>query len=205
VGGSRAVRVDVRVIAATNRDLERMAKEGTFRTDLLYRLNVFPVHVPPLRERGDDVVLLAEAFAQDFARRRGGRPAPLTETAKDKLTRYEWPGNVRELQNVIERALITSPDGRRLNLDRALPDTTPGAPETKMATRGASLLDEDRILTAGELRDLERDNLLRALDAASWKISGAGGAAERLGVNPNTLGSRMKVLGVRRPGPPENS
>jgi PAS domain S-box-containing protein len=205
VGGTRAVRVDVRVIAATNRDLERMAKEGMFRTDLLYRLNVFPMHVPPLRERGEDVVLLAEAFARNFARLRGGTVAPLTEAAKAKLQRYEWPGNVRELQNVIERALITSPDGRRLNLDRALPETTPGASDTRTATRGSAIPDESRILTAGELRDLERANLLRALEAAGWKISGADGAAERLGVNPNTLSSRMKALGIRRPAPPEDS
>jgi PAS domain S-box-containing protein len=205
VGGSRVIRVDVRVIAATNRDLERMANEGTFRTDLFYRLNVFPLRVPPLRERGEDVVLLAEAFARKFARQRGGTAAPLTEAAKTKLRGYEWPGNVRELQNVIERALITSPDGRRLNLDRALPETTPSVTETKTATRDSAVLGEGRILTAAELRDLERDNLLRALEASEWKISGTDGAAERLGVKPNTLSSRMKAFGLRRPGPTENS
>jgi len=122
----------------------------------------------------------------------------LTEACKAKLRRYEWPGNVRELQNVIERAVITSPDGRRLNLDRALPESTSSLPETKTE-------DFDRILTSGELRELERNNLVRALEAADWKISGPDGAAERLGVNPNTLGSRMKSLGIRRPGPPEKS
>jgi PAS domain S-box-containing protein len=197
VGGTRSVRVDVRVLAATNRELERMAKEGTFRTDLLYRLNVFPLHVPPLRERGEDVVLLAEAFAKKFARRRGGNVAPLAESAKVKLRRYEWPGNVRELQNVVERALITSPDGRRLNLDRALPDTRSDAPDAAMAL--SSDQEQGRILTAVEMRDLERGNLRRALEAASWKISGSGGAAERLGVKPNTLSSRMKALGIHRP------
>jgi len=192
VGGTRPVRVDVRVIAATNRDLDRMAEQGAFRTDLLYRLNVFPLRVPPLRERGDDVILLAEAFARRLARRRGGTVAPLTETGKARLRGYEWPGNVRELQNVIERALITSTDGRRLNLDRALPEAraVPAAPEAER---------EERVLTAAELRSLERENLLRALRAADWKISGADGAAERLGVNPNTLSSRMKALGIRRP------
>jgi len=195
----------VRVIAATNRDLERMAKDGTLRTDLLYRLNVFPLHVPPLRERGDDVVLLAEAFARSFARRRGNSPAPLTASGKAKLRGYEWPGNVRELQNVIERALITSPDGRGLDLARALPDATSSPAALEAATSGSAALDEGRILTAQELRDLERDNLVRALEAARWKVSGAGGAAELLGVKPNTLGSRMKALGIRRPGPDEIS
>jgi PAS domain S-box-containing protein len=186
VGGSRAVRVDVRVIAATNRDLEKMAQEGTFRTDLLYRLNVFPVHVPPLRKRGADVVLLAETFARN-------------------LRQYDWPGNVRELQNVIERALITSTDGRRLNLARALPDTTLRPGESKAVTSSPVAGGEERILTADEFRELERENLRRALEAANWKISGADGAAGRLGVNPNTLSSRMKTLGLRRPGSPEDS
>jgi transcriptional regulator with GAF, ATPase, and Fis domain len=176
-----------------------MAQEDTFRTDLFYRLNVFPVQVPPLRERGDDVLLLAEAFAHNCARRRGGTVAPLAEADKAKLKRYEWPGNVRELQNVIERAWITSPDGRRLNLDRALPETTPSPPVMNSGTRGLVDHDEGRILTAGELRDLERDNLVRALESTNWKISGPGGAAERLGVKPNTLSSRMKALGIRRP------
>jgi PAS domain S-box-containing protein len=225
VGGSRTVRVDVRVIAATNRDLERMAREGTFRTDLLYRLNVFPLHVPPLRERGEDVVLLAETLADKFARRRGSTAAPLVEphkarllaydrgsTAaplvephKARLLAYDWPGNVRELQNVIERALITSPDGRRLDLDRALPQGTASPAGAETASRAVDPPGEKRILTAAELRDLERDNLLRALKAAGWKVSGPGGAAERLGMKPNTLGSRMKALGIRRPGTPEVS
>ncbi len=201
VGGSRTVRVDVRVIAATNRDLERMASEGRFRTDLLYRLNVFPLRVPPLRERGDDVVLLAEAFTHTLARRRGVKTASLTEADRTRLRRYDWPGNVRELQNVIERALITSPDGRRLDLDRALPESAsrPSGPGTSGAEPAAPP-GEERILTAVELRDLERENLLRALRAADWKISGAGGAAERLGLKPNTLSSRMKALGIRREG-----
>jgi PAS domain S-box-containing protein len=204
VGGSRSIRVDVRVIAATNRDLEKTAKEGGFRTDLFYRLNVFPLHVPPLRERGEDVLLLAESFARILARNRGVTASPLTEAGRAKLLAYDWPGNVRELQNVIERALITSPDGRRLNLDRALPDSTPGAPRAGVAPGASIPPGEGRILTAGELRGLERDNLVRALEASEWKISGTGGAAERLGLNPNTLSSRMKALGIRRPSPPEN-
>ncbi|MBX3025928.1 sigma 54-interacting transcriptional regulator [bacterium] len=189
VGSSRTVRVDVRVIAATNRSLDDMVRAGTFRQDLLYRLNVFPLHVPPLRQRGDDVVRLAEAFAAELARRRGGAPLLLRAADRDRLRRYEWPGNVRELRNVIERAVITSEDGRHLNLARALPEAAPVAP---------SAAAEDRILTADELRALERENISRALAAAGGKIAGAGGAAERLGLNPNTLSSRMKSLGIAR-------
>jgi transcriptional regulator with GAF, ATPase, and Fis domain len=120
VGSSKTLRVDIRVIAATNRNLERMVKDGTFRNDLLYRLNVFPIHVPPLRERRDDTVLLAQAFAQHLARRSGQTVAPLTEADTRKLMRYDWPGNVRELQNVIERAFITSHDGRRRSMALAV-------------------------------------------------------------------------------------
>jgi transcriptional regulator with GAF, ATPase, and Fis domain len=190
LGSSRTVRVDVRVVAATNKDLAQMAKAGTFRADLLYRLNVFPLHLPPLRERGDDVTVLAEAFARGFAKRRGRAVAPLSADQKAKLRRYEWPGNVRELQNVIERALITSADGRTLNLERALPEAeAPAAPQA----------DGGRVLTATELEDFERANIARALEAAGWKISGAGGAAALLGLNPNTLSSRMKKLGIRKP------
>jgi PAS domain S-box-containing protein len=191
LGGTRTIRVDVRVVAATNRDLAAMVKEGTFRADLLYRLNVFPLHMPPLRERGDDVVLLAEAFARQFARKGSGRVAALSPDAKARLRRYEWPGNVRELRNVIERALITSTDGRTLNLERALPEASaPVAPARE----------PERVLTVTELEDLERRNLSRALDAAGWKISGVDGAARMLGLNPNTLSSRMKKLGIRKPG-----
>jgi len=196
VGGTRTEKVDVRVIAATNRDLERMVADGTFRRDLLYRLNVFPVHVPPLRERGDDVLLRAEAFLARFAERRGGPARSLPPEARARLRRYDWPGNVRELQNVLERAWITSPPDGPLDLSRALPDTvvTASAPAPD-----APPAPPDRVLTATELRDLERANLLRALDASGGKISGPGGAAERLGLPPNTLSSRMKSLGVTRP------
>jgi PAS domain S-box-containing protein len=194
VGSSRTVQVDVRVIAATNRDLEEMVAAGSFRRDLLYRLNVFPIHLPPLRQRGDDVVVLAQSFARGFARQRGSGAVSLTAEDCDRLRRYEWPGNIRELQNVIERALITSKDGRRLNLARALPDTASAAPATRPDA------DDGRILTVGELEDLERRNLVRALEAAGGKISGAGGAAALLGLNPNTLASRMKSLGIARRG-----
>ncbi|MHC5114757.1 MAG: sigma 54-interacting transcriptional regulator [Planctomycetota bacterium] len=191
VGGTRTERVNVRVVAATNRDLDAMVKAGTFRKDLLYRLNVFPVEAPPLRERGDDVVTLAAAFARGFARRHG-RPEPtLSPDDEAKLRRYDWPGNVRELQNVIERAMITAREGT-LNLSRALPDAGPSsAPEESAPAPG-----DERILTETEMRDLERANIRRALAAADGKVSGQGGAAELLGLKPNTLSSRMKSLGI---------
>jgi PAS domain S-box-containing protein len=185
VGGDRTRSVDVRVIAATNRDLEAMIRDGRFRQDLFYRLNVFPLRVPPLRERGEDIPLLARAFAERFSARLGRSLAPLTAEDLTRLLRYEWPGNVRELQNVIERAVITARDGR-LNLDRALP-------EPAAATPGPS-----RILTIAELEDLERRSVEAALEEAGGKVSGAGGAAERLGIPASTLSSRMKALGIRR-------
>ncbi|MBU2501121.1 sigma 54-interacting transcriptional regulator [bacterium] len=194
VGGSRTVKVDVRVVAATNRDLEAMVEKGRFRRDLLYRLNVFPLHVPPLRDRGEDVVLLAESFARIIAGRDGRPVPPLTPDCRYRLKRYSWPGNVRELQNVVERAIITSEDGRRLNLDRALPSD----PEPPTVT--SPVPEPDRVLTDAEFRDLERANIARALEASGGKIAGKGGAAELLGLKPNTLASRIKALGVERPG-----
>jgi len=162
-----------------------MIREGTFRQDLYYRLNVFPLRVPPLRERGDDVRLLAQAFAGRFSARLGRTLAPLSSEDFAKLRRYEWPGNVRELQNVIERAVITARDGR-LNLDRSLPEPQAGS-------SGPT-----RILTAAELEVLERRSIEAALDETGGKVSGPGGAAERLGVPSSTLSSRMKALGIRR-------
>jgi transcriptional regulator with GAF, ATPase, and Fis domain len=185
VGGDRTRSVDVRVIAATNRDLEGMIRKGSFREDLYYRLNVFPLQVPPLRERGEDVDLLARAFAERFAARLGRTLAPLTTEGLAKLRRYEWPGNVRELQNVIERAVITAREGR-LNLERALPEPSAAKP------------DFPRVLTIAELESLERRSIEAALEEAGGKVSGPGGAAERLGVPASTLSSRMKALGLRR-------
>ena len=195
VGSSRTRRVDVRVVAATNRDLFRSISEGKFREDLYYRLCVFPITLPPLRERSDDVVLLAEEFAGQFARRMGRSIEPLSPTMAARLKAYSWPGNVRELQNVIERAIITSRDGR-LNLDRALPAT--GASEP--LERGEGIGAHNEVLTVEELAEIERKNLRRALERAAWRVSGEAGAARLLGMAPSTLTSRMKALGLRREG-----
>jgi PAS domain S-box-containing protein len=194
VGSSRTYRVDVRVLSATNRDLEREVAEGRFREDLYYRLNVFPIRLPPLRERGGDVVLLARGFAERVARRLGRTLEPFSQDDEARLRTYAWPGNVRELHNVIERALITS-SGGALNLDRALPETRPeaGAPAEPATPK------TDEILTARGLKELERDNLIRALTACDWRIGGEGGAAGLLGMKPSTLKSRVKALGIRRP------
>jgi transcriptional regulator with GAF, ATPase, and Fis domain len=185
--------VDVRVIAATNRDLRREAAEGRFREDLFYRLNVFPIQLPPLRERPEDIPILAESFARRFAQRLGKPVAPLTPDCARRLQEYAWPGNVRELENVMERAVITAVAGR-VNLARALPETVP--PEAhECAAEGAS----DRILTAEEIEALERRNYVKALDHCGWKVSGENGAARLLGLNASTMSSRMKALGIKRP------
>ena len=194
VGSSRTRRVDVRVIAATNRDLTRTIEEGKFREDLYYRLNVFPIHVPPLRNRADDVSDLANAFAGRFATKLGRSFKPLDEPSIHRLHSYHWPGNVRELQNVIERAVITAIDGR-LNLDRALPGTPAPIPDDV----GSAIDGPVQIHTADQLQQMERENIVLALQRSGWKVAGKDGAAEMLRMNPSTLSSRMRALGISRP------
>ena len=197
VGSSQTKRVDVRVIAATNRNLEQAVKKGEFREDLYYRLNVFPIQLPPLRERVDDIPGLAAAFASRFAQKMGRHLEPLPDEGIRKLKAYTWPGNVRELENVMERAVITSHDGR-LNLDRALPE----AAQVKIPQRNVTaedLAEPQKVRTFRELQELERANLIRALETAEWRVSGENGAARILGVNPSTLSSRIKALGIQRP------
>jgi transcriptional regulator with GAF, ATPase, and Fis domain len=194
VGSSQTRKVDVRVLAATNRDLNQALQKGDFREDLYYRLNVFSINVPPLRERGDDIASLASAFAERFAQRMGRTIEPLSQECIRRLRAYSWPGNVRELENVIERAVITSRDGR-LNLDRALPEAAKGA-----VTEAAVLLEEGatHIRTTQEIQKLERANLIHALETAGWQVAGENGAARLLCMNPSTLTSRMKALGINR-------
>lgn len=191
VGSSRTKKVDVRVVAATNRDLQLLIREGKFREDLYYRINVFPIRIPPLRERGDDIALLAQYFAERFGRKYGRKLKPLTPADIAALKSYSWPGNIRELQNVIERAAITSANGA-LNLGRALP-------ETSQAAAPAPMESTPRVRTAREVEDLERHNYLQALELTGWRIAGKDGAAQLLGLSPSTLTSRMKALGIKRP------
>jgi len=188
VGEERTRRVDVRVIAATHRDLRADAEAGRFRSDLYYRLSVFPIEVPPLRERRDDVPLLAQSFLAAAARRLGRKAPKLTHAVVRRLQAHAWPGNVRELQHVIERSVLTSP-GAVLEVD--LPE-----PSTTKSTSNASRETARRVRTAAELRDHEIDNLRAALAACGGKVYGAGGAAELLGLRPTTLASRLKALGL---------
>jgi transcriptional regulator with GAF, ATPase, and Fis domain len=196
LGGTRTRKVDVRVIAATNRSLEDEISDGRFREDLYYRLNVFPIRLPALRERGDDVFLLAEALGRRFAERMGRRFEELTDEDKRLLKAYSWPGNVRELQNVIERALILS-SGRKLDLSRAMPQRD-GVEQAEAVPAASTAPQPAKVLCAVELEEFEKRNLLRALETCGWKISGAEGVSALLGLPPSTVSSRMKALGIRR-------
>lgn len=195
VGSSQTRKVDVRVLAATNRDLGKFVQDGKFREDLYYRLNVFPITVPPLRDRGDDIVELATVFADRISQRMGKTLAPLSSLCIRRLKAYAWPGNVRELQNVIERAVITAQDNH-LNLDRALPES---AIPLLHADEAATSDEPPHIFTVQELQELERTNVLRALEATNWRVTGENGAAQLLRMNPSTLASRIKSLGITRP------
>jgi transcriptional regulator with GAF, ATPase, and Fis domain len=190
--------VDVRVLAATNRDLLRAVREGNFREDLYYRLNVFPIRVPPLRERGDDIILLACVFAKRFAYKLGRQIEPLSPDCIRRLIAYSWPGNVRELMSVIERGVLTARDGQ-LNLDRALPRAAEDAVGPNVEAPNRSGL---RVQTMAEWKEAERRNLLLALETSRWRMEGESGAARLLGMNPSTLRSRLKALGIRRNGRP---
>jgi len=196
IGATRTRKVDVRVLAATNRDLLQGVRSGDFREDLYYRLNVFPIHVPPLRDRGEDIALLACVFAKRSAYKLGRQIEPLSQECLRRLMSYGWPGNIRELQSVIERAVITARDGQ-LNLERALPRNAESVPAPDHeAARGPAV----RVRTEAELKEAERQNLLLALETAGWRMEGANGAARLLGMNPSTLRSRLKALGVTRNG-----
>ncbi len=189
IGEERTCRIDVRIIAATNRSLKSEAEAGRFRQDLYYRLSVFPMELPPLRKRIEDVPLLAERFLSRYARQ-VGRPRPrLTLANVQELQRYEWPGNVRELQHVLERACIIATDGRlKFDLAKSL---------SKRAEEKAIESVQSKILTESEVRDLEADNIRAALTASHGKIYGNDGAAAKLGMKPTTLSSRIKALGIR--------
>ena len=186
VGDEHTRKVNVRVIAATNRDLLRESEAGRFRSDLFYRLSVFPLEVPALRDRREDIAVLAAHFVRQACARLHVPEAKLPRRELDRLITYPWPGNVRELQNVVERAVILAHGGNlTFDLGSARPPIT--APH-----------DETRFYTEAQWRDMERENLLRALKQAGGKVSGAGGAADLLGINPNTLASRLRTLGISR-------
>ena len=191
VGEERTRRVDVRVIAATNRNLRQEAQGGHFRQDLYYRLSVFPIELPPLRDRSVDIPLLAEHFLNALARKLG-RPNPrLTLANAQQLQAYDWPGNVRELQHVLERALIVAADGR-LRFDGL-------APAAKTPVKSLTDDEPERVRSDAEIRQIEITNIQAALRVANGKIYGPGGAAELLGLKPTTLVSRIKALKIIEP------
>lgn len=185
VGSSRTVRVDVRIIAATHRNLFQLCRENQFREDLYYRLNVFPIEVPPLRERLEDITLIAQKFLSRHAKRLNRTFNKFSTEQIAILTGYRWPGNVRELQNVMERAAIISKDGH-IDLSAI----------HRLEKPKAEAKPEARILTRKEFLEFEKQNILRALEATDWKVSGKNGAAALLDMVPSTLSSRISALGI---------
>jgi formate hydrogenlyase transcriptional activator len=181
LGSSKPINVNVRIVAATNRDLEAGIAQGTFRKDLYYRLNVFPIRIPPLRERADDVPMLVWSFVDEFSRTFGKPIEAVSKVSMLALQRYHWPGNVRELRNVVERAVIVA-TGPRLTID---------PPKTS-----ATITPEHASIA---LLDIERDHIVAVLERAKWRVRGDGGAAELLAMKPSTLESRMTKLGIERP------
>jgi formate hydrogenlyase transcriptional activator len=187
LGSTRTIRVDVRLVAATNRDLVAMVSEKQFRNDLYYRLNVFPIVNPPLRERQEDIGALVRYFTQKFARRMNKRIESIPTEAMTALTGYGWPGNIRELENLIERAVIVS-RGSRLEVPLAA---------LEQAGKGAAASAAPRRLTT--LEEAEREHIREALHEANWQVGGPSGAAVRLGMKRTTLQSKMAKLGIARP------
>jgi transcriptional regulator with GAF, ATPase, and Fis domain len=196
VGEEKIRKVDVRIISATNRDLGQEITAGRFREDLYYRINVFPLRLPPLRDRKEDIPLLINHFL-DLTSRRLNRPKPrFTQSDIKSLAQYDWPGNIRELQNIIERAVITSHLGKP---DASISSLAyQGVRTTILSARTRGHFDKDKsgILTDAEIRRLERENMIKALCVCNGKIYGPGGASEKLGIKPTTLISRLKKTGV---------
>jgi len=190
LGSSTTISVDARVIAATNRDLDTLIDQGGFRADLYYRLSVFPIRVPPLRERRGDIPLLAWFFITNLQSRLGRTIDTVPSNVMDAPLSYDWPGNVRELGNVVERAMILS-TGTRLELDDQFP-----------WYRRAGRVSASTIEQQDEnLKEVERKHILKVLEVCDWKVRGKGGVAIRLGLKRTTLQSRMKKLGIQRPTP----
>jgi transcriptional regulator with GAF, ATPase, and Fis domain len=187
VGGATPIRADVRIIAATNRNLEKSAREGTFRSDLFYRLNVFPLALPPLRERIGDLPLLTTFLISKFASRVGRRIESISKRTMDRMTDYHWPGNIRELENVLERAVILS-SGPMLEIDESVFAAT-ATPTTGGDGASVPVLD---------IESVERNHILSILKQTNWVIEGPQGAATLLKLHPNTLRSRLKKMGISR-------
>jgi transcriptional regulator with GAF, ATPase, and Fis domain len=181
VGSSRTIKSDTRIIAATNRDLEKEVAKSNFREDLWYRLNIFPITLPPLRDRAEDVPPLVDYYVKKIARRMGKPIEIISEKVMDTLKNYGWPGNVRELENVLERAVINS-SGRKLRL----------ADELEKQSMKVKIINKT-------LEAVERDHILRTLEQAGWKVGGKNSASEILGLDRSTLRARMRKLNIRKP------
>jgi transcriptional regulator with GAF, ATPase, and Fis domain len=181
LGNPNTIKIDARVIAATNRDLQKAIRNGDFREDLYYRLNVFPIEVPPLRERKEDIPLLVRHFISKYSAKTGKQFKETSQKVMDRLMDYNWPGNIRELENIIERAVIVC-EGNRITMGNWIPENHKG--------------DDNTLLT---LEENERKHILRALKTTNWRVSGKRGAARLLGMKRTTLQARMKKLGIERP------
>ncbi|MEN6438579.1 MAG: sigma 54-interacting transcriptional regulator, partial [Syntrophobacter sp.] len=188
VGGTHTLKVDVRVITATNHVLLDEVAAGHFRPDLFYRLNVYPITVPPLRKRRDDIPLLVEFFVREISTRMGKKIDRIAPGVLEQFKAYDWPGNVRELMNVVERAIIVSQDAILRLPQGALGNTVPSALDVPQS--GSDCFTS--------LEDHERQYILRALETTGWRVSGSKGAARVLGVNPSTLESKIKKLGIKK-------
>jgi formate hydrogenlyase transcriptional activator len=182
LGSTRTIRVDIRLVAATNRDLAKLAEEGRFRNDLYYRLNVFPLTLPPLRERREDIPMLVRYFAQHYAARMKKSIESIPAQTLEALSRYHWPGNIRELENLVERAVILT-QGTQLHVP----------------LQELKLVEPERPAASPTLQDAERQQILRVLRETKWTIGGPDGAAARLGLKRTTLTSKLKKLGLSRP------
>jgi formate hydrogenlyase transcriptional activator len=201
VGGSGPIKVDVRIIAATNRDLSKAIRDGHFREDLFYRLNVFPVSLPPLRDRDGDVKLLSKFLVNKFSARIGKRIEAISDSSMCQLNAYRWPGNIRELENILERAIILS-NSSTLEIDPDVFGPTPAAAADSpqpVTTPAPALLAGNQDLSLTPLELVERDFILAALKQTQWVIEGPHGSAKILDMHPNTLRSRLKKLGIERP------
>ncbi|MCW8960461.1 MAG: sigma 54-interacting transcriptional regulator, partial [Ignavibacteriaceae bacterium] len=182
IGNPKTIKVDVRIIAATNRNLSQEIKNGNFREDLYYRLNVFPITIPPLRKRKEDIPLLVNYFVNNFSKKVGKKIDTISQSMIEKLTEYNWPGNVRELENIIERAVITI-EGNKLTLSEVLPKVT-----STISSDGESKT----------LEEVEREHIIRVLEKTNWQVSGDKGAAKILGMKRTTLEARMKKLNIEK-------
>ena len=192
VGNEKTLKSDVRIIAATNRNLKKEVEKGNFREDLFYRLNVFPLEAPPLRERKDDIPLLAGHFLKLAQEKFNRRETHFSKANIVKLENYDWPGNIRELQNVIERAVIIAQSNRLVF------DLAKGPTKGKISTQKQFDKTSDKVLTFNDIKQFERENILKALKSTNWKIFGQDGAAELLGIPPTTLTTRIQRMGLKR-------